>query len=210
MKQTGLDIQTDKTDWCSTDPAAPQSIHVDGHELPITAREPGIKVLGSWVSFTGSSQPEYKARHSAAWASFFRHKGIFCHREVSARQKLYLLQLIIRPCLLWAVCTLSLTQKFLKSLDTLQISMVAIMTGRARNLSAGEGWLQWYIETRRAARSLLLTHGYRMWSNDALFFYYMWGGHVARLPPQRYAVVAHSYKNTQWWKQRQPITLLCQ
>ena len=205
MERLGLEIQTDKTNWCSTDPHAPMTIHVDGFDLVMADKEPGIKVLGSWVSFTGSCQPEYRARHSAAWSSFFKHKNMFCHKEVSYKQKLHLLQLIIRPCVLWAVCTLTLTQKFLRSLDVLQISMITIMTRRARDHTNAEGWLEWYINTRREAKNLLLRYNYRPWSSDAQFFYFCWAGHLARLPEHRAAAMAHRYRNLLWWRHRQDI-----
>ena len=174
-----------------------------GHDLPMTPKEPGIKVLGSLISFTGSCAPECKARNAAAWKNFFKHRPVLCHREVSIKQKLHLLHVVIRPCLLWAVCTLILTAAFLKSLDVLQLSMVSIIFRRGRN--PDEGWLDWFINTRREARKLIRDEGYRTWSNDVLFAYYMWAGHVARLPHERYAALAHQHADLTWWKQRQAL-----
>ena len=178
-------------------------MHVQGHDLPMTPKEPGIKVLGSLISFTGSCVPGFKARSAAAWKNFFKHRPMLCHRAVSIKQKLHPLHVVIRPCLLWAVCTLTLTAAFLKSLDVLQLSMVSIVTRRGRNHD--EGWLEWFINTRREARKLIKDEGYRTWSNDALFAYYMWAGHVARLPRNRYAALAHQHADLQWWKQRQAL-----
>ena len=79
------------------------------------------------------------------------------------------------------------------------------MTRRARNHATSEGWLEWYINIRREARAPLLEHGYRPWSSDAQYFYFMWAGHVARLPWYRSASLAHRYRNLLWWERRQDI-----
>ena len=225
MTTWGLEIQVDGPCWCttgiltstptptSTDTATATAtaipadlsdiMHVRGHDLRMTPREPGIKVLGSHISFTGSCAPECKARGAAAWKNFFKHRPMLCHREASIKQKLHLLHVVIRPCLLWAVCTLTLTAAFLKSLDVLQLSMVSIFSRRGRN--PDEGWLDWFVNTRREARTLIKDEGYRTWSNDALFAYCMWAGHAARLPHERYAALAHQHADLTWWKQRQAL-----
>ena len=166
-------------------------------------KEPGIKVLGSLISFTGSCAPECKARGAAVWENFFKHRPMLCHREVSIKQKLHLLHVVIRPCLLWVVCILTLTAAYLKSLDVLQLSMVSIVARRGGNPDGG--WLDWFTNTRREARKLNKDEGYRTWGNDVLFAYYMWAGHVARFPHDKYGALAHQHADLTWWKQRQTL-----
>jgi len=151
-------------------------MNTQGHFLEMCLTGPGSQVLGSVISFTGSCASELKARIAAALSSFFKHRPFLCHRGVPIGQKLHPLRIVIRPCLLWAGYILPPARGYVNSWKTLQLAMVSIIARRGRNKAEGEGWPDWYTQTRREARQIIRDMGYRCWSNDARDRFHTWAG----------------------------------
>ena len=111
MTQTWLDMlneagwQAEKTEmtWCSTlEDALPGAVRLRNDTLIRWAgRREGLKALGALLTFDGDIGAELWRRISSAWAAFGKHRHFLCCRAASLRERLRLLDKVVRPALFW-------------------------------------------------------------------------------------------------------------
>lgn len=93
------------------------------------------------------------------------------------------------------------TQTQLRALRGLQ-HRLAVISGGARRRPE-EDWLTAWRRRHRAAAATLREAGFQDWALRALHARLRFGGHIARLPPERAARMALFFRNLEHWREQQ-------
>lgn len=171
-KEIGLTMNKDKTKVMTNAPEIP--IRVDTTEIEYTTE---YVYLGQLVTFRQNTKKEINRRTSAAWKAFWSLKSILLEKSINRKLRFEVLESCIFPILLYGCQTWSLVDKLKQSIQVCQRKMQRKILGislqdrisneELRNLSSDADVLE------RATK-----------------LKWKWGGHVARLNPERWAYAA--------------------
>ena len=158
-----LRMQPGKTKWSAnqTDTNG-EEIVVHGVALERTSRAEGLLLLGSQVPMMSYSHVALEHCLSIAWGAFFANRELFVCRTVASGQASAFRQ-DVRQSALWAPNAVNLLAGDLGKLDSAQVAMAAAMIRAGRR--PGEGWKDWFIRTRRAAKETLKSNVIKSWSS---------------------------------------------
>ena len=197
-----LHMQPAKTKWSTNQPDTNgEEIIVHGVKLERTSRAEGLLLLGSQVSMMSYSHVALEHRLSIAWGAFFANRELLVCKTVSLRTRLQLLDRTVRQSALWALNTVNLLAGDLDRLDSAQVAMAAAMMRAGRK--AGEGWKDWFIRTRRAAKETLKNSGIKSWSGYWLQSYFSL---ASRVNQKRQGLLHEmvSWRSLTWWEETRP------
>lgn len=165
-------MNKDKTKVMTNAPEIP--IRVDTTEIEYTTE---YVYLGQLVTFRQNTKKEINRRTSAAWKAFWSLKSILLEKSINRKLRFEVLESCIFPILLYGCQTWSLVDKLKQSIQVCQRKMQRKILGislqdrisneELRNLSSDADVLE------RATK-----------------LKWKWGGHVARLNPERWAYAA--------------------
>lgn len=171
-KEIGLTMNADKTKVMTNALEIP--IKVDTTEIEYTNE---YIYLGQLVTFRQNTEKEINRRITAAWKAFWSLKFILLEKSISRKLRFEVLESCIFPILLYGCQTWSLVEKLKKTIQIVQRKMQRKILGIS-------------------LRDRISNDTLRSLSSDAdaleraMKLKWKWGGHVARLQPERWAHAA--------------------
>lgn len=159
----------------SNGPTIPVS--VDGQPLQYVDE---YTYLGQLISFKDRTEKEINRRISLSWKAFWALKFILLDKTLSRKTKIQALETCVYPVLLYGCQTWSLTGKHRTKLQTCQRKMMRKIMGVSLKEKIPNATLYQLADTQD------ITHA-------AITSKWKWGGHVARLPGDRW-----TYRATMW------------
>lgn len=152
------------------------SLH--GVKLARAESSTGFCILGSHIQFDGGSHATFEHRIQQAWKKFWAHKELFLAVGISFANKASLLDVLIKPSILWGLECGYCTEDNASSVRRVQISMMAACCNLKRRLE--ESWADWFRRRRRHAAKQLDTLKAEPWDRAVKARQLQWAGHVDR------------------------------
>jgi len=160
--------------------------------------------LGTMFQLDGGSHATLAYRTSQAWRKFWAHKELLMCKFVEPLVRVRLLEIVVKPCILWGLECGYLTEDNIEALKRTQISMCCIILNHRRQ--PGESRVEMFRRRRRLAGNFLRANGIFFWSDCCRHKLVSWAGHVWRhsvYRPGSFALLVLQWRDVQWWRQRQ-------
>ena len=189
---------------------AAHSGHVQVHTQMLQTEEPDkdIRILGMQFSLKRGVAPHLEYAISRAWKVFSANKRVLCDKTVNFSQRVYILNMLVQPVLLWCSCNWTPNKTMVARLNTVHVKMLSHMWSTARH--AGQTWLDAHRVRFRAmwarVRASSLNHGAPFaqlyaWGLRFLQNRHGWIGHAFR----HFGCVlkAFQWRSFHWWWHQQ-------
>ena len=201
-RMAGLLLQPAKCHWSTNCPDDEHfTLTAAGRLIPRVSAKDSLNVLGTQISLSGDPNVEWAHRLSKTWKAYWANHQMLLNQNIAPLRRVRLWYSCVAPVFLWGMATLTCSDSMMRSADVSQRQMVAkILRQRRRPL---EPWLEWFIRTRRFAGRFLKNFQFLKLSALANLRKLTWAGHLARLPPERCAVICWQWRNLAWWRKRQ-------
>ena len=112
--------------------AQPNSLTINGQQIPVVSATAGFKVLGTQYTLQGKCSAELKCRMSAAWGKFHALWPLLGKRDGNLGKRLRLFDTCVTQTALWCCESWLLTQKEKQLLQTTQHAMLRRIAGPRR------------------------------------------------------------------------------
>ena len=169
-------------------------LHFNGTSIPMVPAFDGFTFLGTIFIMDGRTTAEVSHRCSLAWGKFHKTWPLLKYRAASALLRIQLLHATVGRCLLWGAESWTLTLKEMRSIRSLQRSMLRRMTAPPKH--ADEDWVPWVKRSTRHVEELRRRARVPCWVEEHLRSKWRWAGHVARMGRDR--ADRWTYKMTMW------------
>ncbi|CAE7528629.1 unnamed protein product [Symbiodinium sp. CCMP2592] len=177
LLQHGLRINPKKTHIISNNPKSTITFTVGGETVTPDSGDTPLRVLGSPVSFRGSTPQLAAEMGSRARAAFAQNRKVLT-APTPPTPRLQLHETLVRQTALYGCETWQPHDTLLRAANTQQLSQLRNMTGGGRR--PGEQWHEWNTRTLRQTRGLLHRTKGERWSTYILRMIWRLWGHAVR------------------------------
>jgi len=197
LAKHGLKLNIDKCQIQTTAPTRLKALAIDGVDIPIVPASQGFTVLGTKFTLRGRTSTEIKSRIAAAWGKFHQIWFILKNRDTSLAKRLRLFDAVVGQSALWCSESWSVTKEERLHIQSVQNEMLRRIAGPKRR--PDEDWVEWVIQSTRAARQRAKDAGVRMWVESHLRAKFLWAGHVMRMDDRRLVKRVCTWRDSEWW-----------
>ena len=160
-------------------------------------------MLGRTLTLHDNTDQEVTRKIAAAWGRFSKLKRLL-RAPTSLDHRLRILEACIGQSVMWAAESWHITRRRLQRIRGMELRMLKSMIPPPYYPpDTPEDTL--HDLHKQHIRETVTKHNYigmdRMWVKKC----YMWAGHVARLPGNRWASKALREKNVGWWRSQQQL-----
>ena len=190
---------TDKCQWMQNEFAAAlpgAGVVTNPMTLQELKRVDSMKILGVTFAMTDTQPFAVECRQQATWANFRMRRSLFTQRSICRFSRLRMLDLVLRPTLLWGLTVMSLRGSELERIRKTMMSLICYAVGLQKHKS--EDWHSW--TRRRRVDQVVWARAANMvrWDQAACRFFWLWAGHVARMPVNWPASLCFFWKGWLW------------
>ena len=212
-KERGLEMHPGKTKIMTNqgDKRVAQCSKVplgDGSNIDVLKKDAASKYLGRLVSFSNRHEVEVDNRIKQAWKKFHVQKHILCNRSFSLKKRVQLLDITVKPTILYGAGTWALTANMCAKLRKTQRQMLRSIfqkgrqkVGKEMNSDTGssnsiaqelecEEYEPWHVWIKRATREIedcISKWSLEDWVSGYRRAVFHWAGHVARRTDGRWS-----------------------
>ena len=167
------------------------SISINNTNIPIST---SMVTLGHLLAFRTSSIHSFEYRKALAWKVAHANEKLLRSKVVSRKQRIRLLNALVRPCMMHASETWKWSPELLAQVLTAErefgrwcLRLAAFQPARAPDSDGAqtlEEYITWKMDTAREVAAYSTQAGVERWHKTALKSYWNWAGHIARMSPE--------------------------
>ena len=156
---------------------------------------PALPLLGSLWTFDGRTASDTSARLSKAYAVAEDLKALLKTRAGNPAKARFLMR-ATKPTFLWGAAAWTPSRADERECRRVQNALIRRVF-RPRKLDR-ESWPDWWRRVSATSAGLLQGAKEHTWDIEVQIAIWKWAGHVARLPPQRWARRVTEWRGPEW------------